>query len=125
MTTSFDRTFVPLALRLINQSGTDAIFDVPTGTGTGYDRTTGSVNNPTAPVTRKVTPPSAVKLGMIDGDVVQVGDMQCLVAASGLTFTPERSMTVTVAGQTWTIQMVQPLQSGDEIAAYKLFMRGK
>lgn len=128
MTNANDLIFVPFALQMIDDNGTDVVFTVTDET---YNRTTGdmTVNNPPVPVTRKISPPSRVTEEMVDGDIVHVSDMTCLVAASGLTlpsgmpWVPERLQTLVWNSKTWTIQMVSPIASGDDIAAYKLVLR--
>ena len=124
MATALDTKLRAVALRLIDDYGQDAIFVVPT-TST-YDPDTGATTE-TGPTeyTEKISPPRGYKANMIDGNVVQRGDRQAYIAASGLAFTSETGLEVrlTDAEEVWRIVGVQEIFSGEQIAVYVLQMR--
>lgn len=118
--TDFDDTFVPFALATIKANGTDGIFKTVVQT---FNRATGATADVETIVTRKISPPSQVSQHMLANSLIHAGDMQALVAASGLTFTPVRNMRMTWNGTDWTLVDVRLIPSGDSIAAYRLIFR--
>ena len=120
--TALDTTLVPAALDLSDRLGKSVTF-FTVGLST-YDVATGLGSEivPTSHV-RKISPPQPYSTRYIDRDLIQVGDMKCLVAASGLPFTIEKGMTVKIDDAVWKIMMCDALYSGDSIAAFELQLR--
>jgi hypothetical protein len=122
MTTALDTKLVPKALALINKFGTNATFTVSIG-GT-YSPATGKVSGTsTEDKIQKVSPPSRFDKSLVDGELIKATDLLVVLAASGLTFTPEQSMKVTLDTRVYTIVDVWPVMSGDKVAIYKLQLR--
>lgn len=127
--TQVDDELIPVTLALIDEFGMSVQFEVLTTQD--YDSTVGHTTEDPTWVTRKIIPPDAVELGMIDGDLIQDGDQISYVAASGLSFTPLRNQGVDLNSASgdedlqdlWTIVKVGPIRTGQDIAMYKLVMR--
>lgn len=121
--TILDKKFLPKALRLIDRLGKTVVFKTyPDAT---YDPETGETV-PGDPVnySKKVIPPYAYEQKYLDGDTVQTGDMQSGIAALGLEFTPEPSVTtVVIDTEEWNIVNMMPIYSGQQIALYLLQLR--
>jgi len=124
MTTELDADLVPEVATLINDElGTDAVFKVLTAGGV-YQLPGSNISAPTySDVTVKITPPSPFGAFLIDGDIIQSGDMKTLIAAQGITFTPVVEQRVVFASQSWRIVSVGPIYSGDLVCAYGLQLR--
>lgn len=61
---------------------------------------------------------------MIDGTVVQIGDLRMFVAARDLDADPvPTAVRVMVRGQTWTVVRHKVWEDGDETAAYEIQLR--
>lgn len=71
----------------------------------------------------KSIPPYQVALGQVDGTTIQIGDLVTGIAGQGLTFIPEKNMTVVIDGQVWKIAELGPIYSGEQIALYLLILR--
>ncbi len=125
MTTTLDAKIVPKVLLLIAKVGTNLTYTVNVGT---YDPTTGIRSSSTTDHTRKSTPPSAVSatpgLTLTYGQgLVQMGDVETFIAASGLAFTPVLGMVVVFASQSWHIVSLGKIYSGDDLAVWRLALR--
>ena len=118
---AFDSLFRNLADSLITQfGGTGILRDI----STSFTPATGLVVETPTDQTVSLSPPSPVELSAIDGTLVQEGDMTTLVAALGLTNVPVANETRLVfAGETWQVTIVDPIYSGDQVAAYQLGLR--
>lgn len=123
MTTAFDETFVPLALRLVAKFGVDMLFTINEAVDGGYDRTTGDVTPTDVAYTRKASPPAPINKKYVNGDTIRESDMEIWVAASGIEFTPVVGMLVTHVGQAYRATVADPFFSGDSIAAYRIIVR--
>ncbi len=123
MATRLDAKFVPLVLSKLETFGKDAVFTVYPSAG--YDPTTGKLTPGTGtPYTVKIIPPYPYEHGYRGPDVIQAGDMQTGIAASGLAFTPKPdAMTVTIDGQVYRIVSVEPIYSGEQVCLYLLQLR--
>ena len=89
-----------------------------------YDPTTGKTTN--SSLTNhsvKVTPPSPYSHRLVDGDLIQVRDVQTLLPAKDLTFTPVQGMQVTIDSEVFDIVEIMPLYSGASICGYDLQLR--
>lgn len=125
MTTALDTQIVPKVLEVIDTYGINLTYTTVTAS---YDADTGEVSEVEATVVRKTSPPQGISSRMVDGDTHRIGDLVALVAGSGLSFDPvalvaSNNLRVAVGGENYIVYQVQPIRSGDEVAAYKLFMR--
>ncbi len=123
MSTALDTEIVPVALELINLYGQNAVFLDVTKT---YDPATGlTTESSPSNITKKVTPPAPYDKRWVDNDLIQQNDVRVFLAASGLTFTPEKGMKVTLlTTKVFRIERVSPIYSGEDIAVFDLQLRG-
>lgn len=119
--TELDDELIPEVLSIIDEFGKLVTFEELT-TNT-HDPTTGRVTEVAVPHNRKITPPEQVKLELVDNDLIRVGDLTFLVAASGLPFTLKREMEVTIDSVAWVITRITPIYTGELIAAYECQVR--
>jgi len=113
------------ALRLIARNGEQASLQVR------VDGAPADAAKPWEPAVPTVTSQTvdAVFLELaekrIDNTLVQRGDMEVLVAWSGLTVFPDAnaSQIVRVDGSIWEIVKVEPLQPNEDIILYSLIVR--
>lgn len=118
---TLDALFRDLAKTLIADFGTTATLRSTTAT---YSAATGKNSETTSDVSVEISPPAPVSANRINDTTVLVGDMECLVAAKGLTGVPTLNRdTLIFGGFTWDIVGVDPIYSGDDIAAYTLRLR--
>lgn len=118
--TELDDALVPVALELLTDFGASATFTVDAGT---YDRTTGDVTSNTTDYTANISPPFPAEERYVNGDTVRESDLQCVVAASGLQFTPAMGIVVTFKSQKYRVTRVNTVRSGEQVAIYELFLR--
>jgi len=119
--TDLDNALVPVSLDLINSFGKDGTFTVKDSEA--YDPSTGVVSVTTSTVVIKMSPPTPYERRYINGDLVKAGDTEVLIAASGLTFTPDEGQKVEFDSETWNVVSVGRLYSGESIAVYRLQLR--
>ena len=118
---TLDALFPGLAARLIDRFGASASLETVTKTD---DLTTGKVAESVATAELKITPPEPFSIGLIDGTLVEAGDMTTLVAAQSLSSIPVANRDRLVfAAETWRIVTVGPIYSGDDVTAYRLQLR--
>jgi len=114
---------IETAYRLIELQGKTVTFRLyPTA---AYNPATGETSlGDAVDYQKKIIPPYPYRSQYIDGDLVQVGDMQTGIAASGLEFVPEPStMKVILDSKEWKIVHVQPVYSKDQVVLYMLQLR--
>jgi len=122
MVTELDTELIPEILEILEEFGKDAVFQVP-ATKT-YDPTTGDVTEGSVTShTKKITPPAPYKQGYVKDDLIQVGDVQVYLAASGLTFTPTNGYAVVFDSMTWRIEYANPIYTGELVALWELLLR--
>ncbi len=124
--TELDDELVPETFDLIEEFGKEVQFEVLTTQD--YDSTVGQTVEVPVWTARKITPPDKVALFLVDGDLIQVGDMEAFVAAQDLPFTIERNMNVDLDkldgdGEIWTIADFGPVRTGEQVAMYRLQLR--
>lgn len=113
------------ALRLIARNGEAASLQVRVD---GAPADSAKPWEPAAPTTTSQTV-NAVFLELanrrIDGTLVLRGDMEVLLAWSGLTVFPDAnaSQIVRVDGTIWEVIKVEPLQPNEEVILYSLIVR--
>lgn len=120
MTGALDKKMRATAERLVDKFGkaitlrrTTSTFDPSTGT-TSESTTDHSVN--------AVIEPYAERL--IDGSLIQVGDMQVTVPAKSLSIDPDTSKdSVILDSVEWTLVRVEALYSGEQVATWALQVR--
>lgn len=119
-----DEVFADVAQTLIGEfSDTPATI---TRTTQDYDPETGEESGAvTQEVAAKTSPPSPFALRDINGTNILQGDVTVLVASADLgAFVPSHQTdTLTRGGITYRIVSVEPISSGDSIAAYQLHCR--
>lgn len=88
------------------------------------DPATGKRTESTRSKMVKLQPPYPFSRTAIDGSLVQEGDAMTMVAARDIGAAPVANQDrVEVSGRTWQIVGVNPLDSGDQTAAYELHIR--
>lgn len=118
--TQLDDALVPGVLSLLARLGkTAVIHDAPATPDVATGRTSGTPDSWTV----KVSPPSSVTSEYVRGDVVRVGDVKMLLAASGLAFTPVIGQCVVFDSTNYRIVEAGPIYSGEQICAWRLFAR--
>lgn len=118
---TLDALFPGLAARLIDTFGATASLETVSKTD---DLASGKVSESVSATAVKITPPEPFAIGAIDSTLVQAGDVTTLVAAQGTSATPVANRDRLVfAAQTWQIVAVDPIYSGDAVAAYRLQLR--
>lgn len=75
---TLDALFPGLAARLIDKFGATAALETVSKT---ENLVSGKVSESVAAATVKITPPEPYAIGLIDGTLVEAGDMTTLVAA--------------------------------------------
>jgi hypothetical protein len=122
--TAFDDKFVPLATKLLAKFGIDATITVE-NTGDTYDPTTGTYTSAGADATHviKVTPPYPYRNYLEASDISRHNRLTAYFAAENLPFDPlVDRWKMTLDGKTYENMEINPLQSGDKIAAYELIL---
>ncbi len=118
---TLDVLFPGLTVRLIDRFGAMASLEVVTKTD---DLVSGNVTETVVSTEIKITPPEPFTVGLIDGSLVEAGDMTSLVAARDLTARPAINRDRLVfALESWQIVAVDPIYSGDTATAYRLQLR--
>lgn len=116
-----DELFGDLAEDLIDQFGGTATLQSVT---ININAPAGTSTETIVAETVKISPPQNVEIDAIDGTLVQAGDMQTVLARQGLSNVPVANKDRLVfAGETWKIVGVDPIYSGDQVAAYTLNLR--
>lgn len=118
---ALDSLFFGLSKSLIDQFGGSASLQTISET---FTPATGLTSETVAAQAVKISPPDPVDLSAVDGSLVQAGDMTTLIAAKGLTSAPvANSSRLVFDGDTWQAVGVEPIYSGDDIAAYRIQLR--
>lgn len=122
--TAFDTKMRAVAVKLINKFGLDITW---TSESYVYDPLTQEgIRTPTA-VTVKASPPMKFSEKMVDGDVVQKDDFIIFLAATtveDLSFTPIIGGLVEFNSKKFEVLNVNPVWSGEQVAAYEVHCRG-
>lgn len=118
MTTVLDTKILPKVLAILEKYGRTVTVVIKART---KDWSTGIVSTTTATHTVKCSPPEPFNQRYVDGDLIRVGDMETLFAAQDLPFTPALNMRI---DDKWTAIRVDPIYSGDLVAAWKVQLRG-
>lgn len=120
--TILDDALVPAVSDLLtNIVGTDMTFTVPSGT---FDPTTNSLSGESDdPKVWKASPPAPASIKYVETGVVQAGDLEIIVAASGITFTPVVNTKVEFDSTTWRVVHLDEIKSGDDTCAYVMHLR--
>lgn len=120
MTGALDARMRSLAERLVDKFGKPVTL-----------RRTSSTYNPVTGTTSETTANHAVNAvvelyedRLIDGSLVQVGDMRVTVPAASLSVEPSTTTdTLILDGDTWQLVRVLPVWSGEQVATYQLQVR--
>jgi hypothetical protein len=121
MATALDTRIPPRVATLIARLGMDAVFYVP-GSSTYNPATREVTETGVTQYTEKVTPPQSMDY-YANGDTIRWGDRRIYLPASGLAFTPERGMKVTLSSVAYRIEVAEPVRTGDSVAVYRLQLR--
>lgn len=122
MATALDLQIGPAVLAVIARVGKVVTWTVKSG-GT-KNPTAGTVDGVTTTnYTVKCSPPSAYEQRYVDGKLIQQGDAKLILAGQGLAFTPALGQSVTIDGVVWRVLGVDPIYSGELIAAWKVQVR--
>ena len=120
MTGALDNIMRPLAQDLIEKFGGSVSYFQTTET---YDATTGKTSQTETERTVVITPPQPYNQNRINDTTIQVGDLETMVKALNLGFTPAIGDKVLFDGSRWQVVSVMPLYSGALAAAYTLQLR--
>lgn len=114
-------TFAPdLAVELIDEFGTAGKATVPADRDFDVAEGEACELGPSE-VDIVITPPQRYKKDFFDGDV-KLAEVSYSFIKGNVAFTPTRGMRVTVSGRNWAVVRVDPLISGVQTAAYRLFL---
>ena len=125
MPTTLDIRLIPKVNTLINKYGKPVTFTRKTP-GAYNPATLESAVSGTLQLSAKVTPPQNFDSRYVDGDMIRRDDLQVILAAKSLevsSFTPRRGDEITISGETFRIEQVSPIYSGEQIAAYTYQLR--
>lgn len=121
--TDLDDRLLPTALRILQKLGRSVTFETP-GTKT-YDPATGATTfSGVQAFSGQASPPLSFERKYVDGDIVRRGDARLILANQDLQFTPTLAHVVQFDGTEWQTVRVDPLYSGEQIAAWVLQIRG-
>lgn len=118
--TELDDALVPAAAALLTQFGKTISIEEVTKV---YDETTGKT---TIVVVATYTPKAALEtysIALVNGDTVRHDDLKVTIAAQSLAFTPTIGWKVTIDTVEWRILRVEPLYSGNLVAAWVMQLR--
>lgn len=115
-----DTIFRDLAPKLIGDFGSSATWK---STSEAYSAATGKTTVTETDYSIVISPPEPYNNRMIDGEVIQVGDAQCLLQGKGLAFTPAIADVVLHKTVRWKVVGLNPIYSGELIAAYEVQLR--
>ena len=89
-----------------------------------FDPSNGKASETHEDVLAKVAPPQRFREALIDGTLVQSGDLRAELAAEGLAVVPEPARDrIIIDGTAWSLQRVDPVMSGAQTALYTLHLR--
>jgi hypothetical protein len=111
---------LPGVAELTQALGKSITFQTVVKTG---NPATGAVSESSAADHVVVAPIFNVEERYLKGDLIRDSDMQTIVAAQGLTFTPVRGMRVTVGSEIWETIRIDPIYADTEVVAYLIFLR--
>lgn len=121
MTGALDTRMRATASRLINKFGATMTLRRQAGV---YDPATGKNTETATDYAIVGSPPSPVDLRRVDGEMIKQGDAETILAASDLTVAPDQTTDhIVFAGETWSVVAVEPIYSGEQVAAYQLRLR--
>lgn len=102
---------------ILSTYGADVTFTVESGKT--YNPATGTVTSSAADYVVKSSPPYPYARQFINGDTVQEGDMQIIIAPpSG--WTPANGQKFVLDSHTFRVVSVEPIYSGALVAAYRI-----
>lgn len=133
MTTSLDTRLVPRVFALIERVGVTATFRAYQGIGVDTDGSIVNVGTATDYVV-KVSPPQNQMIEVsLNEEILETTALEIYLAtgsgtADDIGFVPElstedKSMTCLLGGINYSIIKIEPLSSGDHVAAYKVYLR--
>lgn len=111
---------LPAIAELTTLLGKSITFQVVTKTG---DPTTGVVTESGAVDHVVLAPVFYAEERYTRGDLIRDSDLQTILAAQDLEFTPTKGMRVTVGSEIWETIRIDPIYADTEIVAYQIFMR--
>lgn len=118
---TLDKRARKTARKLIRRFGKDAVLRRRTSS---YLAATRKTTEAVTDLKVKVTPLEPLALGRIDGTLVEAGDAQVGLAASGLKFAPDaKTDSLVMDGVEWKIVTVRRVMSGALPALYELRLR--
>lgn len=120
MTTSFDSEMSAFAAGILSgsQLGTTLAYEA---VARAYSEATGRTTETVTSHSVQASPPSAVR--QWGAEPIEEGDVQTVLPASGLGFTPAAGDRVTLDGESWSVESVQGIRAQDDVVAYKLRLR--
>lgn len=85
-----------------------------------YDEVSGTSTETVTDFTPKISPLYDFEEDFQSGDVIQRSKAKTILHNVALGFRPRRSDRFVVDGETWTVLVVHPYMSGEQIAAWEL-----
>lgn len=121
--TEFGDEMRDLAVELIDDD-LGAVMTYQTSSIGAFDPATQKATETLANFTIKGAPTFLFDEHMIDGDTIRISDLQTILSARDLTFTPDISGVIIFSSVTYRILRVRPLFSDENEAAWWLHLRG-
>lgn len=115
-----DTVFRDLAANLIPEFGSTAAW---IKTAEAYDASSGKATVTETSNAVVISPPEPYNQSYIDGEVIKLGDAQALLQGKGLAFTPDIGDVVLHKSVRWRVVGLNPIYSGELIAAYEVQLR--
>lgn len=117
MTTAADLRYPAKVTSLLARRGATLTVRIPTG-DPSYS-VDGSVTDPSTEVSIKATPPVGSDFKLISGPRLEVGELVIYIDASRV---PNARWVVVVGGRDRTVKRIDPIYSGDLVAAYQVVL---
>ena len=118
---TLDKTARATAERLIRAHGKTVTIRRVTRS---FDPASGKATETHEDFPAKVSPPERFRQALIDGTLVQTGDLRAELAAEDLATVPEPACDrIVIDGTAWSLVRVDPVMSGEQIALYSLHLR--
>jgi hypothetical protein len=105
---------------LSDELGKSLVFETVTKTG---DPTTGIVTESNSVSNTIVAAIFNAEEKYVDGDLIRKGDLQTVLPAQSIAFTPIKGMKVTFDSETWETVRVDKIWADEFVVAYMVFMR--
>ncbi len=120
--TELDTKLPPKAAALIAKV---AISGTLTQVAHSYTNAGGSGGGPSTPYAVSVTPPQGIGAELLPGSSLEATDLVTYMAGQGAPTVPAPKDVLAVNSREYVLHRVDELTTGDLVAAYRLYLRGK